>query len=387
MKAETKRFWQAVTTLIGSIIGVGIFGIPYAISRIGAVPAIAYFLVLGGIQMLQHLFFAEAAIACPDKVRLPGLVGRYLGPRAKWIAGAANIFGLWAGLVAYIIVGGEFLSVLLKPFIGGQVYQYQIGWALAASVVVFFGLGFVSRIGVVTVSALLAAFALIFVRALPSAHLANLVPFHVVDPLLPYGVLLFSLSGLPAILEMEDVLEGKHEHFRKAVIVGTLAGAAISIAFGYVVFSVTGLATTEDSVTGLRSVLGEGIAVLAALFGFLAIMNCFLRIGTNLRNTFRYDFKLSWFTSWLATVGLPFGVYLISIKSFTAIISFSGSVFGGITAIIVALLYVAVAKKKLVEKINEKPLGIPSYWAYGSIVVLALGAALQIVRSAAKLFN
>ncbi len=387
MDRNTKQFWQAVTTLIGTIIGVGIFGIPYAISRIGAVPAVAYFLVLGGIQMLQHLFFAEAAIACPDKLRLPGLVGRYLGPRAKWIAATANIFGLWAGLVAYIIVGGEFLSVLLKPFLGGQPFHYELAWAVVGSAAVFFGLGFVSRIGVVTVSALIAAFALIFIRALPAVHLSNLVPFHVVDPLLPYGVLLFSLGGLPAILEMEDVLEGKHKNFRKAVVIGTIAGGLISLAFGFVVFGVSGLGTTEDSVNGLKTVLGEGIAVLAALFGFLAIMNCFLRVGVNLRNTFRYDFKLSWFTSWLVTVGVPFCAYLFSTKSFTSIISFSGSVFGGITAIIVALLYVAVTKKKLVEQIKEKPLGIPFYWAYVSIAILGLGAALQIARSAAGLFR
>ncbi len=383
MTKETREFWLASASLVGTIIGVGIFGVPYAISRVGVVPALIFFLVLGGIQLLQHFYLVEAAMVCPDKLRLPGLVGRYVGPRARWIAAVANLLGLWAGMIAYIIVGGKVLAVLLQPLLGGSDYHYQIGWAVIGSALVYFSLKVISRLGLVTVTALIAAFLLIFARAAPAVRLDNLLAFNIQDLFLPYGVLLFSLSGYPAILEMEDILEGKHQHYRRAVVVGTLVGALLTITFGLVVYGVTGAATTEDAVTGLQNVLGGNIAKLAALLGFVAIMNCYLRIGVNMRHTLQYDFKLRRLPAWLLTVGIPVGVFLIGSRSFVSMISFSGAVFGGITAILITLLYISITKRKLMK---EKPLGVPLPWAYASIVILAGGALIEVVSSAAKLF-
>ncbi len=383
MHKDTREFWMASASLVGTIIGVGIFGVPYAISQVGVVPALAFFLVLGGIQLLQHFYLVEAAMVCPDKLRLPGLVGRYVGPRSRWIAAVANLLGLWAGMIAYIIVGGKFLSVLLQPFLGGEVFYYQIGWALVGGALVYFSLKVIARLGLVTVTALIAAFLLIFARAMPAVRLDNLLAFNVQDFFLPYGVLLFSLSGYPAILEMEDILEGKHQHYRRAVVLGTVVAAALTITFGLVVYGVTGRATTEDAVTGLQNVLGGNIARVAALLGFVAIMNCYLRIGVNMRHTLQYDFKLRRFTAWLATVGIPVGIFLIGSRSFVSMISFSGAVFGGITAILVALLYISITKKKLMK---ENALGVPLPLAYASIAILAGGALIEVVTSAAKLF-
>jgi len=380
---ENREFWLASADLVGSIIGVGIFGVPYAISRVGLAPALIFFFVLGGIQLLQHFYLAEAAMACPDKLRLTGLVARYVGPRARWVAAVANICGLWVGMVAYIIVGGEFLSVLLKPFLGGQPFVYQIAWALAATAIIYFSLKVITRLGFLTVSALIIAFLLIFIRATPAIHAANFALLDLKDVFLPYGVLLFSLSGYPAILEMEDILEGKHEHYRRSVLVGSLVGAFLTLAFGLVVYGVTGAATTEDAVTGLKTVLGGNIATLAALLGFLAIVNCYLRVGVYLRHTFQYDFKLRRFVAWLLAAAVPVGVFLLGAKSFVSMISFSGAVFGGVTAIMIVLLFLAVARK---EKIDQPPLAVPRSLAYASIAILAAGALIEIVSSAAKVF-
>ena len=384
MTKDKRQFWLASADLVGSIIGVGIFGVPYAISRVGLVPALAFFFVLGGIQLLQHFYLAEAAMACPDKLRLSGLVARYVGPRARWVAAVANVCGLWVGMVAYIIVGGEFLANLLRPFVGGEVFAYQIAWALGATAVIYFSLNVVTRLGFVTVSALILAFLLIFARSIPAVRGVNLVLFDIKDVFLPYGVLLFSLSGYPAILEMEDILEGKHERYRRAVLVGSLVGAFLTLAFGLVVFGVTGAATTEDAVTGLKAVLGGNIATLAALLGFLAIVNCYLRVGVYLRHTFQYDFKLRRPFAWLLATAVPVGVFLLGTKSFVSMISFSGAVFGGVTAIMIVLLYLAVARK---EKLDQPPLRVPRSLAYVAIVILGAGAVYEVADSFAKLWR
>ncbi len=383
MNADRKAYRSAVLTLIGSIVGVGIFGVPYAFSKAGSLPSIFYLVVLAGVQLLQHLYYAEAAIACPEPLRLVGLVERYLGRHFKKVAATAIILGFWGALLAYMIVGGTFLHSLLSPYLGGIPLMYQMIWAVLGASVVYFGLAFVTRINVVVTAGMLMTMFAILLMGAPHVRLSNYLPLvsgH--DLLLPYGILLFSLSGLPAILEMEDILKGRHEHYRKAVIVGTLSAATLIAAFSFTVLGVTGSATTTEAVRGLQSVLGPAIAVAGAIAGLLAVTAAFFASAINLQSTFRYDYKLSRFWSWSLTVLPPFTLLLLGMKDFVTVISFTGAVFSGTSAIMVALLYVAVTKK---HKVTEKPLGVPVWVAYVSIVLLAIGALLTLARLVGKL--
>ncbi|MDD5251966.1 MAG: aromatic amino acid transport family protein [Patescibacteria group bacterium] len=379
MKRETKEFWVATASLVGTMIGVGIFGVPYAMSRVGVGLALAYFVVLGGIQLLQHLFLAEAAMAVEEKQRLPGLVGRFLGSKARLLTGVTNIFGLWASLMAYVIVGGGFLFVIFGPYLGGDALTYQLVWAGFFAFVVFMKPEFVTRTAFVGTTALIIALVAVFVSAAPDIRLINLPWVNLQDAFLPYGVILFALSALPAIPQMEDTLRGRHEHYRQAIVTGTVIGVLLTAAFGLCVYGVTGMATTPDTVTGLQARLGDGIASLAAAVGFIAVMNCSFNIGNNIRTTFQFDYGRGRVSSWLLTVGVPIGLILVSDSSFVSVIGFSGAVFGGVTSVVVALLYLAVARRKILPK----PLGMPPAVAYVVIAVLATGAVYEVYRTLA----
>ncbi len=379
MTKENRQFVTAVATLVGTIIGVGLFGLPYALSQVGVGLALLYFVVLGGIQVLQHLFFAEAAIASGDPQRLPGLVARYIGPRAKRVAAVATVLGFWGGMLAYVIVGGTFLHTLLAPFLGGTVFTYQIGWAIVGACVIFFGLNVVARIDLFATIGLLAAMLLILGMSVPHVQ-ADFLPWFVgADLFLPYGVILFSLTGLPVIPEMEDIFEGRHERYRLAIVVGTLIATVFTAAFGFLVWGLTGPATTGDAVAGIIGVLGARVGVTVAAFGFLAVATSFFATAINLQNTFEYDFKLPHLVAWFLTGGVPLAVFLLGAKDFVAIISFSGAVFGGITAVLVSMLYVAVTRQKAV---TGKVLGVPLWVAYASMVLLAAGALIETIIAA-----
>jgi len=47
----------ALSILIGTIVGAGIFGFPYVVSKSGVLTALFYFVILGGMMILLHLFF------------------------------------------------------------------------------------------------------------------------------------------------------------------------------------------------------------------------------------------------------------------------------------------------------------------------------------------
>jgi len=379
MRQETKGLIIATTTLVGTIIGVGIFSVPYALSQAGVGIGLAYFVVLGGIQLLQHLFYAEAAIATPEKLRLVGLTEKYLGKRAKHIAAVSAVLGFWGGMLAYMIVGGTFLHTILAPYFGGSVFAYQIGWALVGAGAIYFGLGFISKIDFFATLGLVGAMLLIFALGAPHVQVENLPWFVGKDLFLPYGVILFSLSGLPAITEMEDILEGKHRKYRLAVVLGTLIAVALTATFGYIVWGVTGGGTTQDAVSGLAAVLGTRVTILAAVFGFLAVATSFFATAINLQSTFEYDYKLPHASAWFLTGAVPFVLLIAGIKDFVKIVSFSGAVFGGITAVLVAMLYIAIAKRRAVK---VKPLGAPLWLAYVSIAILSVGAVYETLMAA-----
>jgi len=376
MFPQQRQYIAAVLTLVGTIIGVGVFGVPYALSQVGLLPAVLYIVILGGVQLLQHLYFTEAAIACPDKLRLVGLVERYLGKGAKPIASASIIFGYWGAILAYMLVGGTFLHVLLNPILGGDVLAYQVAWGVVASIVIWFGLDVLPGFAVLATSALIGAMLLIFGMGLPHVDPSSYLPLiKQGNLLLPYGVVLFSLGGLPAILEMEDILKGDHRRYRSAVVFGSLLAVALTGAFGFVVWGVSGEGTTSAAIVGLQNVMGGNIGLIGSICGFLAVVTAFFSVGTNLKNTFRFDYRLKNDFAWLLAVGVPFVILLLGMKDFVRIVSFTGAVFGGVTSIMVALLYIAVTKKHAVR--GEKTLGVPVWTAMVSIFILLIGALLS----------
>jgi amino acid permease len=124
--------------------------------------------------------------------------------------------------------------------------------------------------------------------------------------------------------------------------------------------------------------MGDGIIVGAAAFGFLAVATSYFVLALNLRSTFEYDYRMHKFPSWFLACCVPLGLLLLGVNNFIGIISFTGAVFGGSAAIIVSLLYISVTRKGLLKK---RALGVPLFWAYLSIVVLAVGVIYEVVRS------
>lgn len=382
MSEGTQRQWIATLSLTGTIIGVGIFGMPYAIAQIGVWPTLVMFVILGGIQLLQHLFFAEAAIACDEPARLVGLVTRYLGRRWRTLAGLASTLGYWSSLVAYIIVGGTFLHLLLGDWLGGSPDVYRAVWVVVGALVVAGGLKAVAEAEIVGTIALLAALVAIFALVLPEVTLANYVAADARDMLLPYGVILFSLSGLNAVPQMEDLLPGQPRRFRRAVVAGTALAWLMTLAFGLIVYGTSGAATAEDAVAGLRAVLGAGGTIVVAAFGFLAVATSYFTIALALKETFEMDYGWRGLVAWFACIAPPIVVWVSGVRSFVEVIAFSGAVFGGVVAVLVAALYLAVRRRRLV---TDHPLAVPAFWAWLSIVILSVGAVVEIAAAARNL--
>jgi len=338
----------AIATLSGTIIGVGLFALPYITLKVGFWVMLCYFLVLGALVILIHSFFGELALKTPDYKRLPGFAKIYLGSWGEKIAFISTILGVFGAILAYLIVGGEFLENLLSPIFGGNNLFYTLLYFSLGAVLIFFGIRAISKIefwGLILFFLILIA---IFFHGFPHLKMVNLFPSPDFSQLfLPYGAILFSLWGAALIPEAEEMLGQKKNLLLKIIPIAILIPIFVYLFFIYLILGITGPQTTESALNGLRNFLGDGIVSLALFFGVLTTFTSFIALGLTLRKVFWYDLKIEKNIAFAITCFIPLALFLTGIKQFIPIISFVGATMLGIDGILILLMYRKIKPKQI----------------------------------------
>ena len=289
MKVD-KQFLGAISLLVGTAVGAGIFGIPYVTAKTGFLVGMFYIFILGFIILLSTLFYGEITLRTKEKHQLPGYAEKYLGLWGKRVCLAAIVLSIYGALIAYTIEIGVFLHALFGNVIGGTPTIYSLIFFGLAAACIYFGLKSITSIEKVMVVFLFIVIALIFIFGISSVDFNNFSEFNIEYILLPYGVILFALGAGTAIPDARFLLEGKEKKLLKAIQFGVIIPIVIYALFAFLVVGVTGRATTESSIVGLGNSIGGHIMVIGAIFGILAMSTSFLALGNVLRETFQYDF-------------------------------------------------------------------------------------------------
>ncbi|PIP24376.1 MAG: hypothetical protein COS25_00125 [Candidatus Nealsonbacteria bacterium CG02_land_8_20_14_3_00_37_10] len=348
----------AIATLSGTIIGVGIFALPYVTLKVGFWAILGYFLVLGTLVILIHLFFGELSLKTPDFKRLPGFAKIYLGNWGQIVAYISIILGIFGALLAYLIVGGEFFTELLSPIFGGNSLIYTLFYFIVGAALIFSGIKAIAKVefwGLVLFFIILFA---IFFRGESFITIENLFPSPDFSyAFLPYGVILFSLWGATLIPEVEEMLaptpnfgvgvKQKKKALRWIIPIAIFIPIIVYLFFIYLILGITGPQTTESALTGLRDVLGDGIVSLALCFGLLTTFTSFIALGLTLKKVFWYDLKIGKNIAFAITCFIPLVLFLIGIKQFIPIISFVGATMLGIDGILILLMYRKIKPKQI----------------------------------------
>ena len=348
----------AIATLSGTIIGVGIFALPYVTLKVGFWAILGYFLVLGTLVILIHLFFGELSLKTPDFKRLPGFAKIYLGNWGQIVAYISIILGIFGALLAYLIVGGEFFTELLSPIFGGNSLIYTLFYFIVGAALIFSGIKAIAKVefwGLVLFFIILLA---IFFRGESFITIENLFPSPDFSyAFLPYGVILFSLWGATLIPEVEEMLaptpnfgvgvKQKKKALRWIIPIAIFIPIIVYLFFIYLILGITGPQTTESALTGLRDVLGDGIVSLALCFGLLTTFTSFIALGLTLKKVFWYDLKIGKNIAFAITCFIPLVLFLIGIKQFIPIISFVGATMLGIDGILILLMYRKIKPKQI----------------------------------------
>ncbi|HOI59906.1 MAG TPA: aromatic amino acid transport family protein [Candidatus Pacearchaeota archaeon] len=353
----------STSILAGSIIGAGLFSLPYIASKSGIVVMAFYLVFLGLFAMIIHLMVAEIALNSPDNKRLPGFAKLYLGKNGEKIALFSSIFGIIGTLLAYLIIGGEFLSIIL----GLDVFTSTLIYFALGALLIIFGIKIISKIELYGVVLFFVFLGLIFFKSLDFIDLSNLNILTNPEFLfLPYGPVLFSLWGISIVPEAEELLGKERKSLKKVVVSSFTICFIVYSFFIFLVLSVCGLEVGEASLNSLKNFVGVDVGVLAILFGIVTTFTSFITMGLTLQKIFWFDLKISKNISTLLTCGIPIILFLLGLNNFIGTISFVGGLLFGIDGILILLIYAKIKKRK-------------RFWMYPFLILFVLGGIYEII--------
>jgi len=372
------RFLLGLATLVGTIVGAGIFGLPYVVAQSGVVPGLFYFLLLGGVVLLLHLMFGEIILRTQGKHRLIGYASLYMGGWAKKLVTVSTVLGITGALLAYIIIGGDFLKIIFGSFTSFSSFEFSIIFWFVLSLFILLGIQAIAKMELVMNGALFLVVGGIFIFAMPHIQIENFLLFDASRLFLPYGVMLFAFLGLPAIPEIAELFKNSKDkqRFGSLIVWASVISGMLFLVFTVFVVGVSGGKTSQDALTGLIPFLGEKVVVLGALFGLVAISASFLVLGNYLKNSLRYDYKVPYGISAASAVFLPLVLFVLGLRDFILVIATVGAVVAVLEGSMVVLIW-----RKGKEKGNRKPeysLRIPRFVPLLLLLLLILGATIEL---------
>lgn len=344
--ASTKTFIYALFTLTGTIIGVGIFVLPFVTTKVGILTMLFYFLVLGTVVLIVHLLFMKIAVKAKGLHRLPGYAQIYLGKKGKLVASGVNILGLVGALLAYLIVGGNFIHALPLSLFGGNLFLSTLLFFTLGAILIYFGIKSIAKVELFAFLLFLAI--LFYLLAQGHYFLApkNLFNFQSSELFLPYGIILFALWGAALVPEVTEMLKKKTKSIKKVIFLAILLSTLVYLFFIILIAGISGELTSKDAISGLKYFFPDTVMAIALSFGVLTCFTSFITLGLTLKKVFWYDFKIKKDFAWFLACFSPFFLYSLGIKDFIKVISLIGGIMLGIEAILIILIYLKIREKE-----------------------------------------
>jgi tyrosine-specific transport protein len=333
---------EAVSTLVGTVIGAGVLGLPYIIAKAGLLNGIILLLLLGATVTLMYLYYGEIILRTKKIHQLSGYAEKYLGKWGKLVATISFLISIYGAMIAYLLGSGSALSSIF----GGSSLVFTIIFLAAGAILVHKGIAAVEKSESYLMFIVLGLILFISALCIGKIQPANLTGFKAETLFLPYGLILFALHGTNAIPEMREELIKDRRLLKKSIIIGMLIPIAAYILFSVVVVGVVGangFATLGDdekiATVALIPYLGSHLAVIGNLFAVFAVTTSFLSVSLSLKDMFMYDFNLDERLAFVLTFLPPLIPVLLRLTSFIMILELMGIIVGGITAFLIVLMF------------------------------------------------
>ncbi|MCS7134786.1 MAG: GerAB/ArcD/ProY family transporter, partial [Candidatus Pacearchaeota archaeon] len=367
-----KALLAAIATLVGTTIGAGILALPYAFAKAGLIPGVLQLVLVGIAVLFVNLSLGEVILRTKEKHQLPGYAEKYLGKWGKFLLLVSCFVFIYGALTAYVIGEGEVLSFVFLNTTDFRIF-FALGFFIVMAFFLYSGLEALEKGELIGLFVIMAMIFIIFLFFLPKIDLRNF-SFFAKEKFLwffPYGIVMFAFLAFSALPEMREELYTHEKLFKHAIVIGTLIPLILYFLFSFAVYGFAGKKTPEIATIALGK--------LPCILAIFTMFSAFFALGIALKEIFVYDLKLKHIIAFLLVVlpvfFLAFSIMLFGLVTFSKILSFVGSISGGIGGILIVLM---AKRAKLFG--NRKPeyslpLNLPIVLIL--IILFVLGIAYQ----------
>ncbi len=364
------RFVLPVSLLAGTIIGAGMFSLPYTFKTAGVLPSVLYALLFCGIAVAIYFMYADMLEKHPG-MRYMGLMRRYFGSRGYYLSFLIDIAQQFLVLTIYVVLSESFIVLIFPrlPLHWGSI----LFWA-ASSLFLFLkakheAIGeFLATAGIVCIVAAIAALG---AGRFFSGGFSGGFSWEFI--LLPFGSLLFSFNGRSVIPELLRNSGHEPARLRRAIAWGT---AVPLILYLFFVAGVIGLSpvVVPDSVSGLIGLVPPSLLAVLGILGLLALWSSYIAVGADVRKTLSGDASMRPVAAGIAVVLFPVLLYAAGMRSFLALVALTGGVLTALEWIGIVCMWKRSCKEK-------EGLLLPSFSRplfFGTLAVLLAGCSYTV---------
>ena len=371
-----KKLFTPAWLLAGAIIGAGIFALPFVFEKAGTLTGLIYLAVFEFVFVLVHLMYADIIVKTESRHYFSGYARIYFGKFGFWLAVFSSVFGLFLTLIAYLALSSSFLSLIFPG--GFNALNVVIFWLLG-SVAIFLEIRKMSFLELFITSGVISVSILVFIfGAADFGRIISMPVFNLKNFFLPYGVILFALSGrvaIPAVINYFKKTNQSVSGAGKSIILGTLIPALVYALFVFGVLGLSGI-VSEDAVSGLIGVASPLILSLIGIFALVSLWDSYFIVSMDIRNSLRCDLKFPKVIAGAAVVILPLLFYFFGLREFLKLAGLIGGVFIAFEGAFICLMWLKSLKRKT-ERIFLKKLS--PVFAYVLTLVFIGGLVYELI--------
>ncbi len=309
---------EALAILVGTQIGAGVLGLPYAASKVGLIPALA---VLIGVMFLM-LWTGLIVLKFSAKMggaQMSTIAQRILGKAGGWLMYLSISVMSFGAILAYIAGMG---SVFANLFGINETLGAFIFWVIA-SLVVYHGLEASGKTELVMSYVMLALFIAVTIMLVPHAKLSNGLYTDLSGILSITGVAIFALGCHTVVPDVYKGL-GSYEETKKVLVWAFIIPTAIYAVFMTAFLLAFGRNTPQIATQGLELLYGRIGKIIGNLIPLLAITTSYIGIALAQQSNNEEFVKLKRPIAWGLTVIPPAIVYFAGVKNFADVLAFAG---------------------------------------------------------------
>jgi amino acid permease len=333
-------FMKIAAIVAAATVGDGIFALPFIFYQAGWLLSIFYLIVLAILVSTAHVVYLKTLEKIGEKERLLGLTKSYLGTGGFWIGFLAIVLGLLLTLVAYLILGSQFIHLAIPAL--SSLQGLIIFWALMA-IPIFMSDKHVVELELLGIGCTATIIIFIFVSAWPAVFFTGIPAINLHNFFLPFGAMLFSLAGWTSVEPAYESRKRSHAGRNpwRALAAGTFFAALLYAMFAAGILGSSASIAT-DTVSGL---IGWPVwkKEILALCGMIALGTVYLPISREIKNSLEKDLHWSRASSrWLLLL-LPILLIFLGFNNFLIVVGLVGGLFLSTQY----LLIISVARRAL----------------------------------------